>query len=1241
MSLEQLTRVLSKVSDTGRAPALATLRALAPLGARASAADVADILDWLDDKDDGDIALEALALILAAPPPHPRAQHTALVARVRGLALGFGGDEAALRRAMGADSLGGAPLTNALAAAGVRGVQAADLENLTGAPSSGRDQGMVTPASLSAAVDLPRFVASLRALLVGAALALRRRGLTLQAVLVRAAISAPQRQTPRLFNKHTTPATLVDALVQRLALPLDEPAIDALVAMSDLDMCGECDIEEVLYAAGEVWDEEAAAATIESGAEGSESDAAAALALAAMGIEILADGERRVDNPLEEIAYIAAAEAERYAAESASDVAAAEADSRGDAPVATPLGGGGSGSGSGSPTTGVRLSGSAIEIAFAARAAAAKVGGSRRSLTLGTSSDFGLTLEKLSPAAAWGPSCSATAHPLVARGLVSLREAALGALGPAPAQWSLAVLNVFDAFSESPASEDGGGGGSRVPTSNDGADSGSSPTNGSTSAVASKNAANASIQPPRVALALSSLGISLPAGTPLPAAPLDLKAWVKVIDFAVASAASGDAGGLAPLAAARLGAALMSAARSSAGAGPARKKAISRAVLAAALQSVNGASLSRAEALAVAAHAPGTCATAALSAVRAAIDVAFAVRASRAMPPSADSAGGRVAAVATTTATTDSGLDRRRAARRGSNASASSVGSTSSLGSAMPPGGGVKAERIGLYPIDARATFCAVEPDVDARATLAWLRRVAALGGVAALRSLVQNGQGEQNPLFTALDPVARSGIVRLICGPASMIAKGAPMRICAAAHLLPVGARATPVLGNARAGAVPGARLLRRLQAGARARRRGDADPGNVFAVSNFGAPAQNAPSASLRIGADGFGLRLPGGVGGSLGFALGLTQMPLPNAANNCGERRAPASLLTAVLTVARLARVPLGAALGAAVQRGGSAAGVRRIVRVALLSGGSRSADPPLRLLSNVLTIPATALPAKSGDQGAGDEDWTLDDARAKFIVRCDAPRDAGGPFALPPFGASLLIESTLDFGGGEEVVLSWARLPLSHLLPQPGKAPFLVHRVALSCGDMDVSSVFSTRGDEVSPYVATAGEQNLPAAAAKTSFFGTIGTIIPAIIRSLSAGRRINRHKQTAAPIARAGSALRTSNAASMTAADAALPPYTATPATEPHAHVHVTDFGRLTKAEQGFAAHLPFSLLVPWSALSAAASWEPGVFPHSALVEDEANAPDRARGDALDDGLAIDDSPSDDEDDEDGVDYDLH
>jgi len=525
----------------------------------------------------------------------------------------------------------------------------------------------------------------------------------------------------------------------------------------------------------------------------------------------------------------------------------------------------------------------------------------------------------------------------------------------------------------------------------------------------------------RVGPALAALGLPLPTPLlhpllPSPKVPITQAAFRSLVDRA-AVVSQGPA--LHATAEARVRIALGAAARGRPHAGSApgglgsaasgQGGLLTRPALAHALLAVQGAGLTGAEAVAVAAHAPGAYCSLSSALVL------------RAIGEAAEEEEGRAG-----------GGGRRQV-------SAFSLRSSPSY--PFPKG---------LYPsapaLLAQAGWNAggsggegLDPDVSVPRFLAWLSALSpACTPVCAEgnRSLGAGPTAAAQRAWGALDPVARCGVSRLCAG--SVCAPLGSSLYLSLLPLLPSCCRPSRLSPLARSSLALS--FTRLTDWGV------ETDPGGRLTPRAGGpSPALLSASATASIasgrGADGFGipLRMASLLGGTAGVGEGGLiggGMCLPGGGDQgsgapgrdvalrpigtAGDEAAlqPGGVATALFALTGATAIPCPREPVVRARVTG------RVVRLALAHVDAEG----VQILSNALTLPATWSPT-------AEDVWTLPSTASRGIaLRCDGLRGSAGPAA-----SVLLLEFNMQFGpeaDGEEVTAAWGALPVPALLAADG-------------------------------------------------------------------------------------------------------------------------------------------------------------------------------------------------------------
>lgn len=178
--------------------------------------------------------------------------------RVRASLLAFDAD--ALRKMFLGDcgklvDLSDAALARALRDTLKVDVAVGDVEDILAAMDDNND-GYVSYDELNNFLQQKAFADGIRTVLEGASRYMRARGHSLRQALLQVTRAHPAARAAgdgaAVVDDTVVPAAaLRELLVDRLGIPLSAGQLDAVIAMADLDGSGDCDVSEVLYLAGE------------------------------------------------------------------------------------------------------------------------------------------------------------------------------------------------------------------------------------------------------------------------------------------------------------------------------------------------------------------------------------------------------------------------------------------------------------------------------------------------------------------------------------------------------------------------------------------------------------------------------------------------------------------------------------------------------------------------------------------------------------------------------------------------------------------------------------------------------------------------------------------------------------------------------------------------------------------------------------------------------------------------------
>lgn len=238
---------------------------LKSLGFNVSLRELDNIVDFFDTDHSGTVSFEEMRTFACSENNDINDELGLMMNRLRGALLGFG-DDALMKmfidptkaKSLGSNKptssdlieLSAEEFLDAMHSLGLKDTRLREAKGLLLRMDSSND-GYVSYEELESFLGQKRFTEGVRLVLEKSARFLRSRGTTLQRALMKKEEGGDN--DGGMVNGAVTTATLKRVLVDRLKFPLDNAQLDAICQMADLDGNGECDIEEVLYLAGETY----------------------------------------------------------------------------------------------------------------------------------------------------------------------------------------------------------------------------------------------------------------------------------------------------------------------------------------------------------------------------------------------------------------------------------------------------------------------------------------------------------------------------------------------------------------------------------------------------------------------------------------------------------------------------------------------------------------------------------------------------------------------------------------------------------------------------------------------------------------------------------------------------------------------------------------------------------------------------------------------------------------------------
>jgi Ca2+-binding EF-hand superfamily protein len=238
---------------------------LKSLGFNVSARELDNIVDFFDTDHSGTVSFEEMRTFARSESSENIDELGLMMNRLRGALLGFGDDSLmkmfinpSKAKSLGSNKpspsdlieLSAEEFLDAMHSLGLKDTRLREAKGLLLRMDSSND-GYVSYDELESFLGQKRFTEGVRLVLEKSARFLRSRGTSLQRALMK-----KEEGDDGPIDGTVTTATLKRVLVDRLKFPLDNAQLDAICQMADLDGNGECDIEEVLYLAGETFDPE-------------------------------------------------------------------------------------------------------------------------------------------------------------------------------------------------------------------------------------------------------------------------------------------------------------------------------------------------------------------------------------------------------------------------------------------------------------------------------------------------------------------------------------------------------------------------------------------------------------------------------------------------------------------------------------------------------------------------------------------------------------------------------------------------------------------------------------------------------------------------------------------------------------------------------------------------------------------------------------------------------------------------
>jgi Ca2+-binding EF-hand superfamily protein len=242
---------------------------LKSLGFNVTARELESIVDFFDTDHSGTVSFEEMRTFARTESNNDSKDDDLgmMMNKLRGALLGFGDDalmkmfiDPAKAKNLGSSrpsssdliELSAEEFLDAMHSIGLKDTRLREARGLLLRMDSSND-GFVSYEELESFLGQKRFTEGVRLVLEKSAKFLRSRGTSLQRALMKRDDSTDDISSSDQVDGIVTSATLKRVLVDRLKFPLDTAQLDAICQMADLDGNGECDIEEVLYLAGETF----------------------------------------------------------------------------------------------------------------------------------------------------------------------------------------------------------------------------------------------------------------------------------------------------------------------------------------------------------------------------------------------------------------------------------------------------------------------------------------------------------------------------------------------------------------------------------------------------------------------------------------------------------------------------------------------------------------------------------------------------------------------------------------------------------------------------------------------------------------------------------------------------------------------------------------------------------------------------------------------------------------------------